>query len=129
MVRSQVFDNTRPADQVTTTIGIRRSVFFTDQRTADQRHETHLHRRANHHQDYGAIGDAVPVSGQYRDALRLKEAGINFVRLSHYLQNPAFLDACDKLGITVQASLVGWQWTPGYDSATFVSNLNATCGL
>ena len=121
-VRSQVFDNTRPADQVTTAIGIRRLAFS---RTSGlQINGVKLTCiGANHHQDYGAIGGAVPVSGQYRDALRLKEAGINFVRLSHYLQNPAFLDACDKLGITVQASLVGWQWTPGYDSATFISNL------
>jgi beta-galactosidase len=121
-VRSQVFDNTRPADQVTTTIGIRRIAFS---RTSGlQINGVKLTSvGANRHQDYGAIGGAVPVSGQYRDALRLKEAGINFVRLSHYLQNPAFLDACDNLGITVQASLVGWQWTPGYDSATFAGNL------
>ncbi|MGB7569721.1 MAG: glycoside hydrolase family 2 TIM barrel-domain containing protein [Chitinivibrionales bacterium] len=121
-VRSQVFDNTRAADQVTTTIGIRRIAFSrTSGLQINGAKLTCI--GANHHQDCGAIGGAVPVSGQYRDALRLKEAGINFVRLSHYLQNPAFLDACDKLGITVQASLVGWQWTPGYDSATFVSNL------
>ena len=121
-VRSQVFDNTRAADQVSTAIGIRRIAFS---RTGGLQinNVKLIAKGANHHQDYGAIGCAVPVSGQYRDALRLKEAGINFVRLSHYLQNPAFLDACDKLGITVQASLVGWQWTSGYSRPTFVNNL------
>ena len=121
-VRSRVYDNTRAADEVTTAIGIRRIAFSrTGGLQINGARLTSI--GANHHQDYGAIGCAVPVSGQYRDALRLKEAGVNFVRLSHYLQNPAFLDACDKLGITVQASLVGWQWTPGYSKPTFVNNL------
>jgi beta-galactosidase len=121
-VRSQVYDNTRAADQVYTTIGIRRITF--SRTTGLQINGVKLYSvGADHHQDYGAIGCAVPVSGQYRDALRLKEAGINFVRLSHYLQNGAFLDACDKLGITVQASLVGWQWDTGYSKPTFVNNL------
>jgi beta-galactosidase len=121
-VRSQVYDNARAADQVFTTIGLRRIAFS---RTSGlQINGVKLTSiGANHHQDYGAIGCAVPVSGQYRDALRLKEAGINFVRLSHYLQNGAFLDACDKLGITVQASLVGWQWTAGYSKPVFTNNL------
>jgi beta-galactosidase len=119
-VRSQVFDNTRAADQVMTTIGIRRIAFSrTNGLQINGVKLTSI--GANHHQDYGAIGCAVPVSGQYRDALRLKEAGINFVRLSHYLQNPAFLDACDNLGIAVQASLVGWQFN-GFSNTNFVNN-------
>jgi beta-galactosidase len=121
-VRSQVFDATRPADQQTTAIGIRRIAFS---RTSGlQINGAKMYSvGVNRHQDYGAIGCAVPASGQYRDALRLKEAGVNFVRLSHYLQHPAFLDACDKLGIAVEASLVGWQYTPGYANPTFVNNL------
>lgn len=122
IVRSQVYNNTTAADQVFTTIGIRTIAF--SRTNGLQINGTTLYSvGANHHQDYGAIGGAVPASGQYRDALRLKEAGVNFVRLSHYLQNPAFLDACDKLGITVQASLVGWQYNGGYSSTTFTANL------
>ena len=41
----------------------------------------------------------------------------------HYLQNHAFLDACDKLGIMVEPALVGWQYTAGYTNATFTANL------
>ena len=121
-VRSQVYDNTRAADQVMTPIGIRR-IAFSRANGLQINGVKLIANGVNRHQDYGAIGCAVPVSGQYRDALRLKEAGINFVRLSHYLQHPAFLDACDKLGITVEASLVGWQWTDGYSNPTFVNNL------
>jgi beta-galactosidase len=121
-VLSQVYDNTRPADQMTTTIGIRR-IAFSRTNGLQINGVKLIAKGVNRHQDYGAIGNAVPVSGQYRDALRMKEAGVNYVRLSHYLQHPAFLDACDKLGITVEASLVGWQWTAGYSNATFAANL------
>ncbi len=119
-VRSQVYDNARAADQVMTTIGIRRIAF--SRANGLQINGTRLVAKGvNRHQDYGAIGCAVPVSGHYRDALRLKEAGINFVRLSHYIQHPAFLDACDKLGITVQACMPGWQ-VQTYTNTTWVNN-------
>ena len=119
-VRSRVSSGSTPCDQVFTTIGIRRITF--SRTTGLQINGTTLVAKGvNRHQDYGAIGGAVPVSGQYRDALRLKEAGINFVRLSHYIQNPAFLDACDKLGITVQACMPGWQ-VQTYTNTTWVAN-------
>ena len=122
VVRSQVFDNTRPADMAKTTIGIRTIAF--SKTNGFQINGNRLYTvGANRHQDWGAIGNAVPVSGQFRDALRMKEAGINFVRLSHYIQHPAFLDACDKLGITVQATMPGWQNNAGqYGKQTYVNN-------
>ncbi len=119
-VRSQVFDGERFADELNTATGIR-TISFSRSGGCTINGTRLISRGANRHQDYGAIGNAVPVSGQYRDALRLKEGGFNFVRLSHYLQHQAFLDACDKLGITVQASLVGWQYN-GFSNATFVDN-------
>ncbi|MBN1761243.1 MAG: DUF4982 domain-containing protein [Chitinispirillaceae bacterium] len=119
-VRSRVYDGERPADELVTTFGIR-TIAFSRSGGCTINGKRLLTRGANRHQDYGAIGNAVPVSGQYRDALLLKEGGFNFVRLSHYLQHPAFLDACDRLGIAVQASLVGWQHN-GFSNTTFVEN-------
>jgi beta-galactosidase len=120
-VRSRLYDDTRPADEVHTTIGIRTIEFsHTGGFLLNGKRMNSV--GMNRHQDYGAIGNAVPVSGQYRDALRMKEAGVNFVRLSHYQQSQAFLDACDKLGITVQASLTGWQNGSMYLNPTFVKN-------
>ena len=120
-VLSQVFDDTRPTDQVRTTIGIK-TIAFSRSGGFILNGGRIVCRGANRHQDYGCVGYAVPASGQYRDALLLKEAGFNFVRLGHYLESRYFLDACDKLGIMVDACLTGDWFTEGYSHPVFVSN-------
>lgn len=64
----------------------------------------------NRHQDYQFIGNALPNSGQWRDAKLLREGGSNFVRAAHYPMDPAFYDACDELGILVTTAVPGWQF-------------------
>ena len=63
----------------------------------------------NRHQSYPYVGYAMPANGQKEDALRLKELGVDLVRTSHYPQHPAFLDACDELGLLVFEEIPGWQ--------------------
>lgn len=65
---------------------------------------------ANRHQDFAYVGNALPNSQQWRDAKRLRDAGCTIIRVAHYPQDPAFMDACDELGMFVIVATVGWQF-------------------
>lgn len=65
---------------------------------------------ANRHQDFAYVGNAVPNSQQWRDAKRLRDAGCRIIRVAHYPQDPAFMDACDELGMFVIVATPGWQF-------------------
>jgi beta-galactosidase len=66
-------------------------------------------RGVNRHENVPGFGSALPRALHLADARRIKDLGLNFVRLSHYPQSPAFLDACDRLGILVYAELCSWK--------------------
>lgn len=77
---------------------------------------------ANRHQDFAYVGNAVPNSQQWRDVLRLKQAGFNIIRTAHYPQDPAFMDACDELGLFVIVATPGWQFwnkAPEFEERVF----------
>lgn len=63
---------------------------------------------ANRHQDHAYVGNALPNSGQWRDALLLKNAGCDIIRAAHYPADPAFMDACDALGMFFIVATPGW---------------------
>jgi len=64
----------------------------------------------NRHQDFAYVGNALPNTQQWRDAKRLKDAGMTIVRAAHYPMDAAFMDACDELGLFVIVPTPGWQY-------------------
>lgn len=60
-----------------------------------------LLKGVNLHQDHAGVGVAVPDALHEFRLRRLKEMGCNAVRTSHEPPSPAFLKACDRLGVLV----------------------------
>ncbi|MEG1332538.1 MAG: glycoside hydrolase family 2 TIM barrel-domain containing protein [Bacteroides sp.] len=65
---------------------------------------------ANRHQDFAVVGNALSNSLHWRDAKKLRDAGLKVIRNAHYPQDPAFMDACDELGLFVIVNTPGWQF-------------------
>jgi len=107
-LKTKVMDGRTVVDEVENRIGIRRfeirkEGFFING-------EQLFLRGVNRHQDYPYVGYALSNEAQYRDAVKIKEAGFDYIRLSHYPHSPAFMDACDELGIVVLDAILGWQY-------------------
>ena len=63
---------------------------------------------ANVHQDHAGWGDAATDAGARRDVKLMKDAGFDFIRGSHYPHSPAFVEACDSLGMMFWSELCNW---------------------
>lgn len=107
-VRTELVADRKVIDAEETRIGIRHIEITKDGFRING--EKMFLRGANRHQEYPYVGNALSDAAQYRDALKIKEAGFDYVRLSHYPQSPAFMDACDELGLVVMNCLMGWQY-------------------
>jgi beta-galactosidase len=106
-VYTTVYNGTAAVDCYSTKIGIR-SIQFTKSEGAFCNNVSFKLLGLNRHQTWAFVGHAVPNIQQRRDAEILKEASCNFVRCSHYLQDDAFMDACDSLGIFIWIESPGW---------------------
>lgn len=65
---------------------------------------------ANRHQDFAYIGNAMTNSLHWRDVKKLRNTGMRIIRSAHYPQDPAFMDACDELGMFIIVATPGWQF-------------------
>ena len=100
-VRTELLsEGDQPIDRRETRTGIR-SVKVTRDRGMLLNGEVITLRGTNRYQEYPYIGFALSDNAGYRDAFKIKEAGFNIVRTPDYPPSPAFLDACDELGLMV----------------------------
>jgi beta-galactosidase len=120
---TQVFSDGQLTDTDTTRIGIRHFEITKDHFSING--EEMFLRGVNRHQEYPYIGYALSNNAQFRDARLIKEAGFDYVRLSHYPHSPAFMDACDELGLLVLDAIPGWQYYS--EDEAFKTQVIQTC--
>lgn len=109
VLRTQLLEGGRVVDEVVTRIGIR-SFRFTRTEGFLLNGKPYRIVGTNRHQDHPFIGNALSAAENYRDFKRIKESGMNFVRLAHYPQDPSVYDVCDSLGLLVADPIPGWQF-------------------
>ncbi len=63
-------------------------------------------RGFNRHQDQAPVGVALDDEAHRRDVKKMKELGCNYIRIAHYPQDDALLEACDELG------MLAWEEIP-----------------
>jgi beta-galactosidase len=87
-------------DEVVTPFGIRSIAWSVDEGFVLNGEPIELFG-GNVHHDNGPLGAAAFDRAEERKVELLKAAGFNAVRAAHNIPSPAFLDACDRLGLLV----------------------------
>ncbi len=95
-------------DRAVKRFGVREAVFDGERGFLLNGSRVPLHG-VNRHESIPGFGSALPAELQREDARQIRDLGLNFVRLSHYPQHPAFLDACDEFGVLVFAEIASWK--------------------
>ncbi len=110
-VRSELLEQGRPVDAVTTAFGIRSIAYDRDRGFLLNGRQVKM-RGMNLHHEAGGLGAAVPEAVWERRLRLLKAMGVNAIRTSHNPPAPEFLDLCDRLGLLVMAEAFD-EWTIG----------------
>jgi len=95
---THVLEGGREVDSYRTTFGFR-WIEWTAKQGFFLNGEHYYFHGANAHQDHAGWGDAVTDAGVRRDVKMIKDAGMDFIRGSHYPHSPVFSDACDRDGV------------------------------
>lgn len=107
-LKTEIFQNGKLIDKEITRIGIKTIKFIGRDFYLNGR-KTFL-RGVNRHQEYPYVGYALSDNANYRDAKKIKDAGFDYVRLSHYPQSTSFMEACDEIGLITIDAILGWQY-------------------
>ena len=97
---TKVFSGEKLTDSTTTTFGIR-SIHFDAQTGFTLNGKPMKLKGGCYHIDNGPLGARAYDRAEERRAQLLKASGFNAIRCSHNPPAPAFLDACDRLGLLV----------------------------
>ncbi len=95
---SHVLADGRELDRYTTAFGFRWIRWTAEQGFFLNGEHLYFHG-ADVHQDHAGWGDGVTNAGIARDVRLVKEAGMDFIRGSHYPHSPIFADECDRQGV------------------------------
>ena len=116
-----VSDGATPVDNYKTTFGIRSIKWTADQGFFINDKHFYFHG-ANVHQDHAGWGDAITDAGACRDVKLVKDAGLDFIRGSHYPHHPAFADACDNLGVLFWSENCFWGMGRGQKEGSWMTS-------
>ncbi len=97
---STIREDGKVIDQLSTPFGIRTLAWSAEKGLLLNGQPIKLHGGSVHH-DNGPLGAAAFDRAEERRVELLKAAGMNAVRTAHNPPSPAFLDACDRLGMLV----------------------------
>ena len=97
---TDIYIHDQHVDQYETTFGIRTVRFNPDSGFFLNNKPVKI-LGTNLHQDHAGVGRAIPPQLHEYRISQLKKMGSNGVRTSHDPPDPAFLDACDRLGFLV----------------------------
>ncbi len=97
---SQVYVGDQLKDSITTAFGIR-SIAVDAQKGFQLNGKTIKLKGGCVHHDNGPLGAKAYDRAEERKVALLKASGYNAIRCSHNPPSPAFLDACDRLGMLV----------------------------
>jgi len=107
-LQTTVQDGATAVDSVSTRIGIR-TIGFTHNGGMTINGARYKALGVNLLEETFGLGNAISDQSYYYDVKRIRDAGLTFIRTSHYPHAPAFYDACDALGVLVMDSQTGWQ--------------------
>ena len=99
-VVTEIYYNGKLADEQRTNIGIRKISFDAENGFMLNGKSVKL-KGGCFHNDNGPLGSKAYDRAEERKVELLKASGFNAIRCSHNPPSPAFLDACDRLGMLV----------------------------
>lgn len=97
-VKSQLLINDNVVDELTNPLAFR-WYDFNAETGFSLNGEKYLLKGTNRHQDKQGLGGALSNADHVSDLQDIKNMGANFLRLAHYPQDPAVLNAADSLGL------------------------------